>query len=250
MPGPIASHVSAVMSTQLLGPGIMAAPKTFNAIPPPYVSPPPALPSPPMASGGGIPSSRASDKASNPDESSSLSASGEVDPEGIDEDLEKIKKIEKEIKAKEEAQKAEQAKLDKEKEADTESKKKEEIEAKQKKLDDEKKITEEQRKQLEKIASPFAQKNDKGEILKDKDLNIQFLEKEQLDQLKQQLRIKDPETIKNVKEALEAFNQYRKTNPSKNNIETMDPIYSRVQKEASTAGPSSEDNALNTLSVN
>ncbi len=68
-----------------------------------------------------------------------------------------------------------------------------------------------------------------------------------MEKLKELIRIKDPATIEQARKALEYFNEYRKAYPVKNNIETMDPSYSRAQQELATTAPSSKANALNTL---
>ncbi len=261
---PIKAHVANLGNTFVGGPGINTQHGIiFNHLP--FVKQQPIIPltNPPIASAG-------ISGAANPNQSSSLSASGEVDPEKLDEDVDKIKNIEKEIKKKEEEQKAQeenlkkqQEELDKAKEEakkitnEQEKKKKlEEIETKQKKLDEEKakletekKATADQRKEYEtKIAPTFAQKDDKGAIIKDEKGNIKFLEKEQIEKVKQLIRIKDPATIDQARKALEYFNQYRKAYPAEvKGLETFDPSNDRLQRQASMSPIKQGTNALNTL---
>lgn len=252
MTNSVKAHVAGVMTTFQGGPGIFAAPKTFNPVQAPPLGPIIGTPSTPMAGGGGggtAPGSKAA--ASDPNKSSSLSESGDIDPEKLDDDIDKIKQIEKEIQAKEEAQKAEKKRLDDE-EATLLEGKQTELDEKQKKLKEEQKVTAEQRKQLDEvIAPPFAVKNDNGTIKKDEKGNIKFLDKdsEELKQLKQELKIKNPETIKDVKKALEIFNEYRKANPIKEEgLETINGNTSAsVQKQTGMPGPSRYANAFNTL---
>ena len=239
----IAGRVAAGMATHLVGPGLQTMHGSlFTALPRVPLGPIIATPQPPMASlgGGGIGGSSGTgagsgagdtsgtEEANDPNKSSSLSAEGEIDADRLEEDLKKIKKIEKEIQEKEKAQKAEeeqlkkdQDKLDKEEQATTDDTKKKEFEQRQnkleeskKKLEEEKKTTAEQREQLDtKIAPPFAQKDKEGAILKEGG-NIQFLDKEQLQSLKDSFNTENldtfnPTVIKNVKKALETFNKYR-----------------------------------------